>query len=113
MADVIRLVAGDTKPVIVMTLSDDATGDPVDLSSSGVSVTVRFRKKDSDTLIATIAASNVNTGTDGKVQFDFSGGVLDGVTAGAYEGEVVVTTSGAGTQTVFEILSFRVRENLA
>jgi hypothetical protein len=113
MADVIRLVSGDAKPVIVLTLSDDATGDPIDLSPASVSVAVRFRKKDSDTLLATINASNVGSGTDGKVQFDFSGGVLDGATAGAYEGEVVVTTSGVGTQTVFETLSFRVRDSLA
>jgi len=113
MADVIRLVSGDAKPVIVLTLSDDATGDPIDLSSPSVTVSVRFRKKDSTTLIATINATNVGNGTDGKVQFDFSGGALIGATAGAYEGEVVVTTSGVGTQTVFETLAFRVRDSLA
>jgi hypothetical protein len=113
MADVIRLVSGDAKPVIILTLSDESTGDPLDLSPASMSVSVRFRKKDSTTLIATINASNVGDGTDGKVQFDFSGGVLTGATAGAYEGEVVVTTSGVGTQTVFETLAFRVRDSLA
>lgn len=113
MADTIRLVSGDAKPVIVLTLSDDATGDPIDLSPASVSVSVRFRKANTSNLIATISAANVGNGTDGKVQFDFSGGVLDGVAAGSYEGEVVVTTSGVGTQTVFEKLSFRVRESLA
>ena len=113
MADTIKLVSGDSKPVIVLTLTDDVTGSAVDLSGGQTSVAVRFRKKDSDTLISTIAASNVNTGTDGKVQFDFSNGALVGATAGSYEGEVVVTTVGVGTQTVFEKLSFRVRDSLS
>lgn len=113
MADVIRLVSGDAKPVIVLTLSDDATGSPIDLSPSGTTVAVRFRKKDSTVLIATIPANNLTDGTDGKVQFDFSGGALVGATAGSYEGEVVVTTAGVGTQTVFERLTFRVRDSLS
>jgi hypothetical protein len=112
MADVIRLVSGDSKPVIVLTLSDDATGAAVDLSAATVSVSVRFRKTGGDTLIATIAASNLTDGTDGKVQFDFSGGALVGAVPGSYEGEVVVTTTGVGTQTVFEKLTFRVRDSL-
>ena len=77
-----------------------------------MTVSVRFRKANTSTLLSTINCSLVNTGTDGKVQFDFSGGVLDGIDAGQYEGEVVVSTSGAGTQTVYETLSFRVRDNL-
>lgn len=113
MADTIRLVKGDSKPVIILTLTDESTDSPYDLSPVIVSVSVRFRKANSTTLLATIGCSNVTDGTDGKVQFDFSGGVLTNVDAGQYEGEVVVSTSGAGTQTVYETLSFRVRDNLA
>ena len=112
MADVIRLVKGDSKPVIILTLTDDTTDTAFDLSSAATTVTVRFRKANTDTLLSTINCSNVGDGTDGKVQFDFSGGVLD-VDPGQYEGEIVVTTSGAGTQTVYDTLSFRVRDNLA
>ena len=112
MADVIRLVKGDSKPVIILTLTDDTTDTAFDLSSAGTTVSVRFRKSNTDTLLSTISCSNVNDGTDGKVQFDFTGGVLD-VDPGQYEGEIVVTTSGAGTQTVYDTLSFRVRDNLA
>ncbi len=112
MADTIRLVKGDAKPVVILTLTDESTDSPLDVSPSGTTVSVRFRKANTDTLLSTINCTNVTNGTDGKVQFDFSGGVLDNVDAGQYEGEVVVTTSGAGTQTVYELLSFRVRDNL-
>lgn len=111
MADTIRLVKGDYKPVIILTLTDDATDTALDVSPATTTVAVRFRKANSTTLLSTINCSNVNTGTDGKVQFDFSGGVLDDVSAGQYEGEIVVTDSG-GTHTVYELLSFRVRDNL-
>lgn len=112
MADLIRLVKGDSKPVIILTLFDDTTDTAFDLSPASVSVTVRFSKANTRTLLSTINCSNVNDGTDGKVQFDFSGGVLD-VDPGQYEGEIVVTTSGAGTQTVYDTLTFRVRDNLS
>ena len=42
-ADVIRLVAGDEKPLIVLTLTDDITGTPIDLSLSTIVVTVKFQ----------------------------------------------------------------------
>lgn len=112
MADVIRLVKGDSKPIVIVTLTNDVTGSPLDVSSAAVSVAVRFRKTGTTTLLSTIPCSKVNTGSDGKVQFDFSGGVLSNVDAGSYEGEIVVTTSGAGTQTVYDLLQFRVRDSL-
>jgi hypothetical protein len=112
MADTIRLVKGDSKPVVILTLTDESTDSAFDLSPASVTVSVRFRKQNSTTLLSTIPCSLVNNGTDGKVQFDFAGGILDDVDPGQYEGEVVVTTSGAGTQTVYELLSFRVRDNL-
>ncbi len=111
MADVIKLVKGDSKPVVVLTLTDDVTNSALDVSSSAVTVTVRFAKV-GGTLLNTITCSNVGTGADGKVQFDFSGGILDSVDPGEYEGEIVVSTSGAGTETVYDKLRFRVRDNL-
>ena len=112
MADAIRLVQGDSKPVVIVTLTDDVVNSPLDISSPLVSVQVRFRKSGTTTLLNTIPCSKVTDGTDGKVQFDFSGGVLDAVDPGQYEGEIVIETSGAGTQTVYELLQFRVRGNL-
>lgn len=110
MADVIRLVKGDSKPVIQLTLTDDVTGGVLDISQASTTVSVRFRKAGTTTLLSTINCSKVTNGTDGKVEFDFSGGVLN-VDAGQYEGEIVVDFNGS-TQTVYDLLTFRVRDNL-
>jgi hypothetical protein len=107
--DVIRLVEGDEKPLIVLTLTDDITGTPIDLSSASTTVSVKFRKAATTTLLSTISCTKLSGGTTGQVQFGFSGGVLD-VDAGAYEGEVVVDYNGA-VQTVYETLRFTVRAN--
>jgi hypothetical protein len=108
-ADVIRLVAGDEKPLIVLTLTDDITGTPIDLSLSTTVVTVKFRKAGTTTLLSTISCTKLSGGTTGQVQFGFSGGVLD-VDPGMYEGEVVINFNG-DNQTVFETLRFTVRAN--
>jgi len=92
-ADVIRLVEGDEKPVIVVTLTDDLTGSPIDLSLSTTVVTIKFRE----------------SGTTGQIQFNFAGGVLD-VDPGMYEGEIVINFNGE-VQTVYDTLRFTVRES--
>ena len=107
--DVIRLVKGDEKPLIVLTLTDDITGTPINLSSASTSVSVKFRKAGTTTLLSTISCTKLSNGTTGQVQFGFSGGVLD-VDAGAYEGEVIVNDNGT-IQTVYETLRFTVRAN--
>jgi hypothetical protein len=107
--DVIRLVKGDEKPLIVLTLTDDITGTPIDLSLSTTEVSVKFRKAGTTTLLSTISCTKLSGGTTGQVQFGFTGGVLD-VDAGAYEGEVTVDYDGS-VQTVYETLRFTVRAN--
>lgn len=110
MADIIRLVKGDQLPIIELTLTDEVTNAPVDLSSNLTTVSVRFRKAGSTTLLSTISCNKSTSGADGKVNFDFSGGVLD-VDPGQYEGEIVVNFNGSN-QTVYDLLTFRVRDNL-
>ena len=107
--DVIRLVKGDERPVIVLTLTDDVTGSPIDLSLSTTVITVKFREAGTTTLLDTIACSKLSGGTTGQVQFNFAGGVLD-VDPGMYEGEVVISFDGQ-IQTVYDTLRFTVREN--
>lgn len=107
--DVIRLVQGDERPVIVLTLTDDVTGGAIDISSATTLVTVKFRKAATTTVLYTITCSKVGTGTTGQVQFSFVGGVLD-VDPGMYEGEVVIDFNGE-VQTVYDTLRFTVREN--
>ncbi len=107
--DVIRLVKGDERPVIVLTLTDDVTGNPIDLSLGSTTVTVKFRKAATTTVLSTIACSKVGNGTDGRIQFSFVGGVLD-VDPGMYEGEITINFNGE-LQTVYDTLRFTVREN--
>jgi hypothetical protein len=108
-ADVIRLVKGDERPVIVLTLTDDVTGSPIDLSLGTTTVSVKFRAAGSTDTPTTISCSKIGNGTDGRVQFDFLGGVLD-VDPGMYEGEIVINFTGE-IQTVYDTLRFTVREN--
>jgi hypothetical protein len=107
--DVIRLVQGDERPVIVLTLTDDVTGNPIDLSLGTTVVTVKFRKAATTTVLSTITCSKLNFGTTGQVQFSFVGGILD-VDPGMYEGEVIINFDGE-VQTVYDTLRFTVREN--
>lgn len=111
MADVIRLVKGDELPIIQLTLTDDVANQVLDISAASTTVSVRFRKAGTTTLLNTIACTKSTDGTDGQVEFDFQGGVLD-VDPGQYEGEIVVDFNG-NSQTVYELLTFRVRDSLA
>ena len=109
MADVIRVVKGNTKPDIIVTLTDDSTGAPIDLSAGTTTVSVKFRKQSTTTVLSTISCGKVSGGSTGKVQFDFAGGVLN-VDPGMYEGEVTINFNG-NLQTVYDLISFRVRDN--
>lgn len=106
--DVIRLTAGDDKPLIVVTLTDDLTGQPIDLSLSTTVVSVKFRKAGTTTLLSTISCTKLSSGTTGQVQFGFSGGVLN-VDPGMYEGQIVVNFNG-DDQSVYDTLRFTVRD---
>jgi len=107
--DVIRLVKGDERPFIILTLTDDITNSPVDLSAATTTVFMRFREAGTTNTPVTIPCNKLTTGADGKVVFNFTGGELD-VPAGSYEGEVVIDYDGQ-TETLYDILRFRVRES--
>ena len=109
MGDSIRLVKGNSKPDIVLSLTDDTTGSPIDLSSGTTTVSVKFRKKSTTTVLSTINCTKIGDGTAGKVQFDFSGNVLN-VDPGMYEGETTINFNGS-LQTVYDLIEFRVRDN--
>jgi hypothetical protein len=108
MVDTIRLVQGDTKPDIALTLTDEATGNAIDLSAATTTVYVKFRAAGTTTLLNTITCTKTDA-LAGKVQFNFSGGVLD-VSAGLYEGEIEIDYNG-DTHTVYDTLRFRVRDD--
>jgi len=107
MAETIKVVQGDELPQIVLTLTDDTANSVLDLSLSTTSVSIKFRKKGSTTTLSTITTTKSTNGSDGKVTFNFAGGILN-VDPGEYEGEIVINYNGS-LQTVYDLLRFRVR----
>ena len=109
MSDVIKIVEGDTKPLITVTLTDAATNSPFDLSDANTTVSVYFRAAGTTTVLSTISCTKTDA-ANGVITFDFSGGVLTGLAAGRYEGEIEVDLNGS-THTVYDLLKFRLRSD--
>lgn len=107
MAEKIKLVQGDTLPQVLVTLTDDVTGLPVNVT--GASALMRFRALGGTTLIDTLVGVVLN-GPNGELVFTWGPTTLN-VEAGDYEGEVEVTFSNGARQTVYELLKFKVRED--
>lgn len=110
MTSKIKLVSGDSRPFVRVTLKG-SDGLPINLSDADTSIQVFFRAVGESAILSTIACSKPTGGADGVVSFNFSGGVLN-VPAGQYEGEVEVSFGGQ-QQTVYEPLKFTVREQFA
>ena len=106
MVDVIRLVQGDQKPDITLQMTDNVSGDPVDLSAATTSISVYFRAAGTTTVLSTITCTKTDA-VNGIVSFDFAPDVLD-VDAGMYEGEVEIDFNG-DIQSSYDLLKFRVR----
>ena len=114
----LKLVTGDTLPELTFTLRDSQTAapgqtlDPNDSSTwapinvSGGAVRLRMRELGSSTVKSTLTCTVVD-GAAGKVATDFPAGTLD--TAGTFEGEIEITFSSGGIQTVYDLIKFKVR----
>lgn len=119
-SDTLNLVTGDTLPELTFTLKDSntaVTGRTLDANDestwaavdlTGASVKLRIRELGSTTIKSTLACT-VTEPTNGKVATDFPEGTLD--TAGIFEGELEVTFSGGGIQTVNDLIKFKVRSD--
>lgn len=123
MADRIKLVQGDTRPQLVLSLTDEKTGAPINLT--GASVLMKFRELGAVTLKATLPAypiagivlsdGSVSVappydvfGAGGRLAMDWTAEALD--SPGEFEGEIEVTFPGGAIQTPYEKLRFRIRE---
>lgn len=114
MAERILLVQGDTRPRLIIDLTDETTGDPINVSDAGTTVVVKFREVGSETIKATLACTklittgNATPGAAGRVQALWPAGALD--TAGSFEGEIEISFADGTVQTVYDKLKFKVRE---
>jgi len=107
MNEKIKLVANDTRPQLRLTLSDETTSQPIDLTGSAVRL--YFRQVGTETILDTLSGVVTNP-LGGEVIFMWKSGTL-AVPAGDYEGEVEITDPLGGTQTMYELLKFKVRED--
>lgn len=103
--ELIRVVAGNNRPIVQLILRDEFTDDPVDISQSTTSIVVLFRAIGEVGVLATLPCTK--TGATGGIKFSFPGASL-AVQPGLYEGDVVIDYNGE-KQTAYEKLRFRVR----
>jgi hypothetical protein len=125
MVDKIKLVRGDTRPQLVLALSDDTTGNPIDVSDPATTVRMKFRELGEDVIKATLVAGKLTgrllpdatvdyaapytvPGRGGRIYVDWSADALDA--AGEFAGEVEVTFADGGIQTVYDLIRFTVRD---
>jgi hypothetical protein len=116
-SETVKFVTGDTLPEVTLTLrdsntaasgktldsNDDSTWAPINLT--GASVKLRIREVGSDTLIKTLTMS-ITDAANGKAATDFPS---TWTTPGVYEGEVEITFSTGGIQTIYDLIKFNVR----
>jgi len=99
------LVIGDTGSKIKATITREDTGEPVDLGSK--TTVLSFRKKGGSTVIFTVTGID-SAPSMGETIFSFES-KLDSLAAGYYDGEILVTNADATTETIYELLNFKVR----
>lgn len=124
MATKIKLVKDDTGPPLICSLTDEFTGNPIDLSAGGTSLVFKLRAVGSTTVKETITMSklvgllnsdgSVTTtapydvaGAGGRCQVTWNATALD--TVGEFEGEIEITFSGPVVQTVYNLIKISIR----
>lgn len=128
MADRLKLVQGDTRPPLVISMSD--VDGPIDISDAATVVRLKFKAEGAADLTATIVGSKLTgvqlddgtvsfaspynaPGVGGRCQFDwlFAPHALEG-DPGNYEAEIEITFPDGSVQTVYDLLRFKLREQL-
>lgn len=106
MAEKIKLVRGDTRPQLEITLTDESDGSAINIT--GATVRMRFRAAGTDTVLSNFTGV-ISDAANGKAVFLWPQGALD-VEPGEYEGEIEVTFPDTTVQTVYDVLKFKLRE---
>lgn len=110
MAEIIKLVQGDTAPQLKLTLTDDLTNSALNLT--GATVTLHVRPANSSTLAFSRPA--VITNAAGGICY-IQWGIADlDRAAGSYDAEVEIYYSATGIrETIYDMLSLYIREDIA
>ena len=119
-SETLNLVAGDTLPELTFTLKNShlaAAGQTLDPNNSdtwapinvtGGAVKLRLRALGSTTVKSTLNCTITNA-AQGEASTNFPTGTLD--TAGTFEGEIEITFSNGGIQTVHDLVKLKVRSD--
>lgn len=108
--DILYLVQGDNGSQVKVVITRDDTGLPVNLTGS--TPTLKFKKKNTSNVLSEINSATVSSEDleAGIAVFQFNTSALD-ITAGDYVGEVQITFDDGTIETVYEELSFTIRED--
>lgn len=132
MAMKFKLVKDDTLPEIRLSMTDETTGQPFDLSNPATAIRMYFRKvgetvlKETLTLVKVagiVTAIDEDTGrmtistappydvpgSGGLCAVQFSDTTLN--EAGQFQGEVEITFADGGRLTWYEIIGFSIRDD--
>jgi hypothetical protein len=105
MSEKIKLVQGDTRPQIQVTLTDENTGNVIDVT--GATIVMFFRAVGDSGILDTLNGV-ITDAVNGVVVFAWNSSTLASA-VGQYEGEVQVTFSDTTIQTAYSLLKFTVR----
>jgi hypothetical protein len=109
MSEKIKLVQGDSRPALVVTLTDEQTGSPI--SVLGATVRLKMRRVGESTVLSTVSGSVAGTPV-GLVVFHWASAPNSlNVDPGDYEGEIEITFPDGQIQTVYDLLKFKIRED--
>lgn len=107
--DIYTLVKGDSAPQIKATVTREDDGSVVNFA--GGVVRLKFRKKDTTTVLFTLTGINVGSNyANGIAIFAFASGDLD-LDAGYYQGEIEISYSSGSVETIYEIMEFYLRDD--
>lgn len=109
MTDKIKLVQGDTRPALVCTITDENTGNAIDITSC--TCRLKFREVGATTLTATLTGTITN-GSAGQVTFYWASDPTSlAGDPGDYEGEIEIQFADGQIQTVYDTLKFKLRQD--
>jgi hypothetical protein len=128
MSEKMKLVQNDTRPLLVLSITDENDPDSAPINLSGSTVHIYFREVGSanvkDTLTGVLLTGRLEedgsitttppydvAGVGGRVQFAWAVDTLD--TVGDFEAEVEITFGDGTKQTSYDKLRFQVREQIA